>query len=160
MIRRDEEAAGIAHEVDGPEGKSFRDFHNLRHTFVSFLDQSGATLKEAMELARHSDPRLTAKVYGRAARERLAEAVKKLPTGTSTGNSTDADASVVCRRFAQTIGDDSQNGGTLDESGTGERPVESAEKTGQNATITDQSASSARRIRTFNPPVNSRLLYR
>jgi hypothetical protein len=56
MIRLDQEAAGITYTVEGPEGTSFRDFHNLRHTVVSLLDESGATLKEAMELARHSDP--------------------------------------------------------------------------------------------------------
>jgi hypothetical protein len=81
MIREDQEPAGIAYRVEGPEGESFRAVHNLRHTMIALLDESGATLKEAMQLARHSDPRLTAKVYGRASRERLAEAVKLFPTG-------------------------------------------------------------------------------
>jgi hypothetical protein len=45
-----------------------------------------------MELARHSDPRLTAKVYGRKSRHRLTEAIKKLPTGTPDDS--------VCRRLS------------------------------------------------------------
>ncbi len=55
------------------------DFHSLRHTFISLLDRSGATLKEAMQLARHSDPKLTTAVYGRAQLHDLSEAVRRLP---------------------------------------------------------------------------------
>jgi hypothetical protein len=40
--------------------------HALRHSHIALLDRSGATLKEAMQLARHSDPKLTMAVYGRA----------------------------------------------------------------------------------------------
>ena len=43
------------------------------------LDRSGATLKEAMQLARHSDPKLTMAVYGRAQLHDLAAAVQRLP---------------------------------------------------------------------------------
>jgi integrase len=35
------------------------DFHSLRHTYVSRLVQSGANVKVAQELARHSTPMLT-----------------------------------------------------------------------------------------------------
>ncbi|HJZ89643.1 MAG TPA: hypothetical protein VKE40_02150 [Gemmataceae bacterium] len=63
MIRRDQTAAGIPYVVEGPTGRTYRDFHNLRHTMVAFLDAAGASLKEAMQLARHSRPELTAKVY-------------------------------------------------------------------------------------------------
>ena len=61
---------------EGPDGPLYADFHSLRHTFVSLLDQSGATLKEAMQLARHSDPRLTMARYGRAQRHDLAQTVQ------------------------------------------------------------------------------------
>jgi hypothetical protein len=43
------------------------------------LDKAGATLKEAMALARHSDPRLTAAVYGKARLHDLAGVIDRLP---------------------------------------------------------------------------------
>lgn len=79
MLRVDLEAAGVPYAVEGPDGVRFRDFHSFRHTFISLLDKSGATLKEAMQLARHSDPKLTTKVYGRAQLNDLGEAVRRLP---------------------------------------------------------------------------------
>ncbi|TVQ30944.1 MAG: hypothetical protein EA376_11280, partial [Phycisphaeraceae bacterium] len=39
------------------------DAHALRHTFCSTLARSNAPLRVAMELARHSDPKLTMKTY-------------------------------------------------------------------------------------------------
>lgn len=56
MLRIDLEAAGIAYSVEGPDGPLYADFHALRHSYVALLEKSGATLKEAMQLARHSDP--------------------------------------------------------------------------------------------------------
>lgn len=41
------------------------DFHSLRVTFISRVAETGATLKQAMELARHSDPKLTMRTYAR-----------------------------------------------------------------------------------------------
>ena len=52
--------------MEGPDGPLYADFHSLRHSYIALLDKSGATLKEAMQLARHSDPKLTMAVYGRA----------------------------------------------------------------------------------------------
>jgi hypothetical protein len=80
MIRPDLEAAAIPHVVDGPEGPLYVDLHSIRHTFVALLDRSGATLKEAMQLARHSDPKLTMAVYGRAQLHDLGKAVGRLPS--------------------------------------------------------------------------------
>jgi hypothetical protein len=79
MLRIDLAAAGIAYVVEGPDGPLFADFHSLRHSFVGMLDRSGATLKTAMQLARHSDPKLTAKRFGRAQLHDLAGAIDKLP---------------------------------------------------------------------------------
>jgi len=39
------------------------DFHALRHSYCTLVAQSGATMKEAQVLMRHSDPKLTANVY-------------------------------------------------------------------------------------------------
>lgn len=80
MIRRDLHAASIAYVVDGPDGPMHADFHGLRHSYIALLDQCGATLKEAMQLARHSDPKLTAAVYGRAQLHDLGAAVNRLPS--------------------------------------------------------------------------------
>jgi integrase len=79
MLQGDLEAAGIPYVIDGPDGPLYADFHSLRHSFIALLDKSGATLKEAMQLARHSDPKLTMAVYGRSGLHDLAAAVERLP---------------------------------------------------------------------------------
>ncbi|MHC5057614.1 MAG: tyrosine-type recombinase/integrase [Planctomycetota bacterium] len=60
-LDKDLEAAGIPKWT--PEGKV--DFHSLRVAYTTFIWETGATTKEAQSLARHSDPRLTANIYGR-----------------------------------------------------------------------------------------------
>src|SRR5262249_9171756 len=65
MLRIELDACGIPYAAPGPDGPLYADFHALRHSFIILLDQSGATVKQAMTLARHSDPRLTMAVYGR-----------------------------------------------------------------------------------------------
>ena len=62
-------------EADG-EGRVF-DFHALRHLYISRVVSSGASVKVAQELARHSTPTLT---FGRYAHTRLADLRKALPT--------------------------------------------------------------------------------
>src|SRR5205823_3118198 len=47
MLRLDLEAVGVPYEVQGPDGPLYADFHALRHTFVSMLARSGATVKQA-----------------------------------------------------------------------------------------------------------------
>src|ERR1700751_2385666 len=79
MLRIDLDAPGIPYVVDGPDGPLYADFHALRHSYIALLEKSGATLKEAMQLARHSDPKLTMAVYGRAQLHDLGEAVRRLP---------------------------------------------------------------------------------
>src|SRR5262249_5248784 len=79
MLRDDLEAAGIPYVVEGPDGPLHADFHALRHSYVALLDRAGLTLKQAMQLARHSDPKLTMAVYGRAALHDLGAAVDRLP---------------------------------------------------------------------------------
>jgi excisionase family DNA binding protein len=79
MLRRDLEAAGIPYVVQGPDGPLFADFHALRHSYVAMLDRAGVSLKQAMQLARHSDPKLTMAVYGRAQLHDLGAAVGRLP---------------------------------------------------------------------------------
>ena len=58
------------------EGKI--DFHALRTTFVTLTIESGATPKEAQELARHSTVDLTHNTYARARKDRLTEITQKV----------------------------------------------------------------------------------
>ena len=90
MLRLDLDAAGIPYEVEGPDGPLFADFHALRHSYVALLDRAGLTLKQAMQLARHSDPKLTMNVYGKAALCDLGAALDRLPglTGSTQPDST------------------------------------------------------------------------
>ncbi len=78
MLKADLESAGIAYVVKGPDGPLYADFHSLRHTFVSMLEQSGAAPKAAQSLARHSDIRLTMNRYTHADHRALAAAVDRL----------------------------------------------------------------------------------
>jgi integrase len=92
MLRIDLEAAQVPYAVEGRDGPLYADFHALRHSYVALLDRSGATLKEAMQLARHSDPKLTMARYGRAQLHDLAEAVRRLPSLLSGAAGTEAPA--------------------------------------------------------------------
>ncbi len=56
------------------------DFHAFRHTFATNLHRGGVSQRVAMELMRHSDPRLTAKTYTDASALPTADAVDRLPT--------------------------------------------------------------------------------
>ncbi len=71
MIRANLKAAGIPSDA--------YDFHGLRHCYVSQIVQSGASVKDAMELARHSDADLTFNRYAHARLEELSKIVDKLP---------------------------------------------------------------------------------
>jgi integrase len=76
VIRADFKTAGIplvderGHRVD---------FHALRMTYITRLQRAGVSPREAMELARHSDMRLTMKTYTDAAALPLAATVRGLP---------------------------------------------------------------------------------
>ena len=63
MLKADLEAAGVPYVKDG----LFADFHSLRHSYISKLIRSGANLKVAQALARHSTITLTADRYGHLA---------------------------------------------------------------------------------------------
>ena len=77
VIRADFKTAGIplvderGHRVD---------FHALRMTYITRLQRAGVSPREAMELARHSDMRLTMKTYTDVAQLPLAATVRGLPS--------------------------------------------------------------------------------
>jgi len=60
------------------------DFHALRMTFCTLLENAGVPQRVAQEAMRHSDPRLTAQVYTDTTQFNLRSAVGKL---LSFGNS-------------------------------------------------------------------------
>ena len=68
-LRTDLQAAGIPIRTE--EGKI--DFHALRVAFVSFVVETGADLKTAQSLARHTTPELTMNVYTKVRGTRLSE---------------------------------------------------------------------------------------
>ncbi len=72
----DLKAAGIA---PTDEQGRVADFHSLRNTFATILTLNGKPQREIMELMRHSDMRLTAKVYTDAGQLPLAQTVASLP---------------------------------------------------------------------------------
>jgi len=179
MLRIELDACGIPYATEGPDGPLYADFHALRHSFISLLDHSGATLKEAMQLARHSDPKLTMAVYGRAQLHDLGDAVRRLPsildagptrqgkalraTGTDASRPTDGP---VCTGFAlrNDIGRERMI------VGDGMAEAEGENTTGLNhhvlqgleagcVSVIAPEGSSPSRTRTYNKPVNSRLLY-
>ncbi len=75
IVAEDLRAAGIDHEGDG--GRV--DFHALRHTFITRLVASGVAPKQAQELARHSDIRLTMERYTHAGLAESREALERVP---------------------------------------------------------------------------------
>ena len=104
-------AARIAYE--DAEGRR-ADVHALRHTYGTLLSKSGVSPREAMELMRHTDLRLTMKVYTDPRIFDLQGAVEKLPipavkapdaiaaTGTDAGTSPGSTDRRVANRVATT----------------------------------------------------------
>jgi hypothetical protein len=76
-IREDFEAAKIPLK---DERGHVVDFHALRTTYITRLQRAGVSPREAMELARHSDIRLTMKNYTDVAQLPLAATVRGLPS--------------------------------------------------------------------------------
>ncbi|HLP41241.1 MAG TPA: site-specific integrase [Fibrobacteria bacterium] len=66
-LRRDLKKAGVA--VETPEGRI--DFHALRVTFLTWINELGEDVKTVQDLARHSDPRMTFGTYTKSREERL-----------------------------------------------------------------------------------------
>ena len=76
-FRRDLKRAGIAYQ--NGQGK-FGDFHSLRKTFGTNLQKGGVAPRVAMELMRHSDMRLTMKIYTDVDQLPTAEAINIRPS--------------------------------------------------------------------------------
>ena len=115
MLRIDLEAAKVPYVTEGPNGREFADFHSLRHSYVSLVVASGATVKVAQSLARHATVTLTLGRYAHIGLHDGAAAVDAMPkllpteventrlraTGT-TGGSDLASSLALSGRFAET----------------------------------------------------------
>ena len=75
-MRKDFDQVGILHR--DAQGRT-ADFHFLRHTYNTMLATNGVSPQDAMALMRHTDIRLTTRVYVDLSQLRLADAVGKLP---------------------------------------------------------------------------------
>ena len=92
VFNRDLVYAGLATKTVTGKGKKTRvhfdkkndrgesvDLHCLRHSFITNLALTGASMVTVAKAARHSDPRLTLKVYSHVGLEELGNAVDRLP---------------------------------------------------------------------------------
>jgi integrase len=159
VLRHDLEAAGIPYVIETSEGPKYLDFHGMgRHTFISMLDKSGATLKEAMQLARHSDPKLTMAVYGRAQLADLSQAVSRLPVvmlnGLVTHRVTHANAT-ACENMSR-----NEKTPVRIRTGVNRRKVLPLQGIENNCdSMHSDEMSAPCRARTYDPLIKSQLLY-
>ena len=63
------------------------DFHGLRVHYISRVVEAGANVKEAMGLARHSDPKLTLRTYAKVSMHNLARVLDGMPNANTTPTS-------------------------------------------------------------------------
>lgn len=82
MLRVDLKPAGIPPVVQTADGPLHADFHSLRHSYITAVVESGASVKTAQRLARHSSPTLTIGLYAHADEGQAVEAVESLPAYT------------------------------------------------------------------------------
>ncbi|WP_425499842.1 tyrosine-type recombinase/integrase [Cerasicoccus fimbriatus] len=75
-LAQDLERVGIPYQDE--QGR-YADFHSFRYTWGTFLQANGATQREAMELMRHNDVRLTAQIYTDVNHLPLFDRVRSLP---------------------------------------------------------------------------------
>jgi integrase len=75
MIRADLKRAGVPFKTED----GVADFHALRHTYVTLLISTGASVKTVQDLARHSTPTLTFAVYGHSRDGDRRAAIEALP---------------------------------------------------------------------------------
>jgi integrase len=80
------------------------DFHSLRHTFCTNLHRAGVPQREAMELMRHNDPRLTSNTYADASLFALREAVERLPWDDAQRDAQKSGASGLLPSSSVTVG--------------------------------------------------------
>jgi integrase/recombinase XerC len=86
-------------------------FHSLRHSYAANLKRSGTPLATAMQLMRHSDPKLTARRYGSLSVHDLSSAVASLPVIPTTQNAAATGTNDSCSAPYETRRDTRRNSG-------------------------------------------------
>ena len=76
QLKRDAKRNGIVYQDDAGR---FADFHSLRYTWATFLQRNGIAQRFAMKLLRHSDIKLTAKLYTDETQLPIYDSIKNLP---------------------------------------------------------------------------------
>ena len=92
-FKADLKAAGVEYVLDG----KYADFYSQRHTFISNVVRSGATIKEAQTLARHSKPEMTIGVYSHVNLHDTRRVVDRLETVAKEVVKTGTDSQVHLR---------------------------------------------------------------
>lgn len=94
VLRRDLQRAGLPRRLETPDGPLFWDFHSFRHHYITWAaSQPDISIKGLQELARHSSPVLTLKVYAKAKEHELRRIVDRLPEPRRGGRAPDSGAS-------------------------------------------------------------------
>ena len=120
-LRKDAERNGIAYR---DESGRYADFHALRYTWATFLQRNEVAPRFAMKLMRHSDIKLTTKVYADEAQFPIYESIKNLPRLDAVPGYTQI--------RAQILGGNGQNGS---------RPVVAGEGSGHAVVIGNEPVS-------------------
>ena len=159
-FRADLAAAGIAF-IDAQGRRA--DFHALRHTLATNLGRAGVAPRVAMEVMRHSDMRLTMRTYTDVTQLPTSEAMEKLPRLSGPAPVPAAEVThgdshelVPACPAVSTEGGWSPGGGYVE---TADIPRNCQGLTDLVASCQPEGGNSAGRTRTYNQPVNSRLLY-
>ena len=172
MIRIDMMAANIPPDIVGTDGQTLvADFHALRHTCGILAEQGGASLREVMTLMRHSDPKLTMRIYGRLQPHDLAKTVQAMPAmfqakGADEVKNVALDVALNVARVAPNVAleDDGQSGERMADEGM-ESSVEELETLilkgfeARRGEVMANEGSAFSRARTVDPLIKSQLLY-
>ncbi len=155
------------------------DFHALRVHFISRVVEAGANVKEAMELARHSDPKLTMKTYAKVSLHNLSRVLDGMPganvrpdrepqsqQATGTDNFAPSMANDPPQKCPQSAHDEGKLGAASRDDHTPTGAAPSGHKGLKLAGLRDDARRGApnrgnapRRTRTFDPLIKSQLLY-
>ena len=173
MLRHDLEAAGIPYRDDSGR---VADFHAFRHTYVSMVVQSGASVKVAQELARHSTPTLTIGRYAHASLQDQTAALAALPAipaGPSApglpildidaeddvkGSNRAADAQRSCGEMGQNEAEPGENASVVVPDFGSLKAVLRKGLDAARQDLTASGESAPPRTRTWNPLIKSQLL--
>jgi integrase len=107
-LQKDAKANGIVYQDE--QGR-YADFHALRYTWATFLQRNGVAQRFAMKLMRHSDIKLTAKVYTDEMQLPIYDSIKGLPRLMNGKDSTQIRTQISGAEGQNVAQADAMNGG-------------------------------------------------